>query len=230
MQTHPLRRWRPARGPGPAHRPPPRPPDQADADSSPAFGSSSTTSAQDAFLASVLCIDTSCSLSNRRWCIRRPPRLCRSPHGGAVPDRRSRRPALHCTSQTGSFAGHRRRPPHVPTLDLPAAGPRRVCPPSPGRLTPSLLQARAAPAPPAYPKSFRSTRLDRTVVLPTEGRLQLDAHVPRCPICCLASVAGSRCRPARLLPHARLSSASALLAWLFAAPCAALLLLLCALL
>lgn len=135
MQTHPLRR-RPARGPGPAHRPPPRQPDQADADSRPAFGSSSTTSAQNAFLASVLCIDTSCSLSNRRWCIRRPPRLCRSPHGGAVPDRRTRQPALHCTSQTGSFAGRRRRLPHGLTLDLPAAGPRHICPPSLGRLTP----------------------------------------------------------------------------------------------
>lgn len=42
------------------------------------------------------------------------------------------------------------RPPHARMLDLRAAGPRHLCPLSPGHLMPSLLQARAAPAPPAY--------------------------------------------------------------------------------
>lgn len=75
-----------------------------------------------------------------------------------------------------------RSPPPVPSVSwpldaFPTAGPGSSCPSS-------------------LPKSPRSTRLDCTLVLPTEGRLQLDAHEPWCPICCLASTADSRCRPA----------------------------------
>lgn len=164
MQTHPLRRWWPMRGPSPTHHLPPK-----------------AMLTQDPLLDHIdnfspKCLLHKCAM-HRYQLFPLQPTLVYSPPTLPlqIPAwwRRYRSPLpwactpLHVSNR--QLRGHPRRPSHIPTLDLHVAGPHLVCPPFPGRLTPSLLQAWAASAP--HTKSSRSTQLDQTPMLPTKGHL-----------------------------------------------------------